>query len=114
MSYSGKVIDPVNRTFGVQVMVSNKEIDLHPNMVAVLLIADYRAKDAFSLPVNVIQTTPNGSYVFVAEGNKAVKRDVVIGQMYNGIQEITSGLKVGDQVITTGFQDLADGQPVQY
>lgn len=114
LTYSGKVIDPVNRTFGVQVSVSNKDVDLHPNMVAVLLIADYRAKDAFALPVNVIQTTPNGSYVFIAEGNKAVKRDVTIGQLYNGMQEITSGLKVGEQVITTGFQDLADGQFIQY
>jgi RND family efflux transporter MFP subunit len=114
LTYSGKVIDPVNRTFGVQVSVNDKGLDLHPNMVAVLMIADYRSKDAFTLPVSVVQTTPDGSYVFVIEGKKAVKRDVTIGQLYNGMQEITGGLKAGDQVITTGFQDLADGQSIQF
>jgi membrane fusion protein (multidrug efflux system) len=65
----------------------------------------------------VVQTTPEGSYVFVAKNREgktvAEKRTVNVGKNYNGIIEITSGLNIGDAVITSGFQDLADGQLVK-
>ncbi|CAN5379642.1 efflux RND transporter periplasmic adaptor subunit [soil metagenome] len=114
LSYSGKVIDPVNRTFGVEVSVNEKDADLHPNMIAVLRIADYSSPNAVILPINVVQTTPAGSYVFVAQGNKAVKRTVVTGHNYRGKLEINSGLNAGDKVVTTGFQDLVDGQSIKF
>lgn len=115
VSYSGKVIDPLNRAFNVEINVN--EPNLHPNMVAVLRIADYKADNAVVMPVNVVQTTPEGSYVFVVDtsNNKPVARKRVIetGQNYNGQLEIKSGLAEGDMVITTGYQDLTDGQPVK-
>ena len=118
LSYSGKVIDPVNRTFHVEVSVNDKSVDLHPNMVAVLKIADYQSPKAFSVPVNLVQNSGENSYVFIAEGNKdkaiAKRRTVTVGRNYNGTAEILSGLYEGDQLITTGYQDLVDGQPVKF
>ncbi len=118
LSYAGKVIDPLNRTFKVEIDVNPKEIDLHPNMIAVLRIADYRAENAVVLPISVVQTTEDGSYVFIAEGSKekaiARKRNVVIGKNYNGIIEIIEGLTVGEPVVTTGYQNLVDGQPIKF
>ncbi len=118
LNYAGKVIDPVNRTFHVEVNVNDKTIDLHPNMVAVLKIADYQSPKAFSVPVNLVQNSGESSYIFVAEGNKdkaiAKRRTVTVGRNYNGNVEILSGLNEGDNIITTGYQDLVDGQPVKY
>jgi len=113
VNYSGKVIDPLNRTFKVEVLVSPKEVNLFPNMVAVLKISDYTSKSAFVLPASVIQTTPEGSYVFVSDGKVATKRPVTLGTNYQGKVEILSGLSVGDPVITTGYQDLVDGQAIK-
>lgn len=118
LTYAGKVIDPLNRTFNVEVEVNPKEVDLHPNMIAILRIADYRAENSLVLPISVVQTTEDGSYVFIAEGTKekavARKRTVVIGKNYNGIIEIKEGLKVGEPVVTTGYQNLVDGQPIKF
>ena len=118
LNYSGSVIDPVNRTFHVEVNVNDKSVDLHPNMVAVLKIADYQSAKAFSVPVNLVQGSEEGSYLFVADGSKdkaiAKRRTVTAGRNYNGTVEILSGLNEGDNVITTGYQDLVDGQPVKY
>ncbi len=118
LSYAGKVIDPVNRTFHVEVNVNDKTIDLHPNMVAVLKIADYQSPKALSVPVNLVQSSGESSYIFVAEGNKdkaiAKRRTVTVGRNYNGSIEIISGLNEGDNIITTGYQDLVDGQPVKF
>lgn len=118
LTYSGKVIDPVNRTFHVEVKMSDKTLDLHPNMVAVLKIADYQSGKAFTVPVNLVQGGGEGSYLFVAEGNKdkaiAKRRTIIAGRNYNGNIEILSGINEGDNIITTGYQDLVDGQPVKF
>lgn len=117
IAYSGQAIDPLNRTFNVEVELGPDEEDLHPNMIAVLKIADYEKDSSVTLPVNVVQTTPEGSYVFLAtnRGGKMIaqKRNVQVGRNYNGMLEITQGLKSGEPVITSGFQDLADGQPIK-
>jgi len=114
ITYTGKVIDPLNRTFRVEVNMSGKEAMLNPNQVAVLSITDYRSDNAISLPLSVIQNTPEGSYVFVAEGKKAVRRNITTGQNYRGQTEILSGLKAGEKVVTGGYEELTDGQAVNY
>ena len=113
ISYSGKVIDPLNRTFNVEIAVNQKNIELHPNMVAQIKIADYVAKATFVLPASVVQTTPEGSYVFIATEKTAKRKSVTIGKNYQGQVEIIEGLSSGDPVITTGYQDLVDGQPIK-
>jgi membrane fusion protein, multidrug efflux system len=112
INYAGKVIDPINRTFKVEVTMGSKENTLHPNQVAVVRITDYKSDAAMSLPLAVVQSTPEGSYVFIADGGKARKQMVKTGKNYAGRLEITEGLKAGDKVITTGYQDMVDGQSI--
>ncbi len=113
LSYSGKAIDAMNRTFKVEVNVDGAGRDLNPNMVAVMRVSDYTNTKAYILPISVVQSGTDGSYVFVMENGKAVKRTVKAGQTYNGNIEIMDGLKDGDNVITTGYQSLIDNQPVK-
>jgi multidrug efflux pump subunit AcrA (membrane-fusion protein) len=62
----------------------------------------------------LIQHDEENAYVLVVsrEGGKATaaKRVIKTGQTYNGKQEITSGLKPGDEVISAGYQNLNEGQ----
>jgi multidrug efflux pump subunit AcrA (membrane-fusion protein) len=55
--------------------------------------------------------------VFVAgtEGNsqKAEMRKVKTGLTYNGQVEVLEGLKAGERLITSGYQDLVDGQVIK-
>ena len=111
LSYVGKVIDALNRTFNVEISLPSNP-SLHPNMVAVIKIADYTNTSTFVLPANVVQMTDEGTYVFVAENNIARKRNVVAGKNYKGTIEITEGLNENDPIITTGFQDIVDGQSI--
>jgi len=34
--------------------------------------------------------------------------------IYNGKIEITEGLQAGDEIITTGYQEVSDGQTISY
>ena len=81
-------------------------------------IQDYTNPDAITVPLNIVLSDEKGRYLFVAEqannnGRLVARRRVVtVGESYGGMMEITSGLKVGDLIITEGYQTLYDGQSI--
>ena len=112
ISFAAKMIDPVSRGFNVEVKLpSNKKF--RPNMVAVLKIVDYENENALIVPVNSIQRSETSEYVFIAVNGKAKRTNIKTGKISEGNAEVLSGLKAGDQVITTGFQDLNEGDTVK-
>ncbi|GAA4502860.1 efflux RND transporter periplasmic adaptor subunit [Hymenobacter ginsengisoli] len=110
-----RTISANSRTFTVELRLPNDQASrLRPNMVATVRIQNYGQANATVLPVDLIQHDEENAYVLVVnhEGGKAVaaKRVIKTGQTYNGKQEITSGLKPGDEVISAGYQNLNEGQ----
>jgi membrane fusion protein, multidrug efflux system len=107
------VIGSVTRSFMAEFKVGGVG-GLRPNQLALVRIKDYSAPNAMVIPVNVVQTDEDGKYVFVAaqEGKKmlARKRRVFIGEMYNDKVHVRNGLQANDQLITTGYQNLYEGQ----
>lgn len=117
ISYAEKVINPLTRTFGVEVMIQPDAI-YRSNMIARLSIVDYANSAAIVAPINTIQLLDDHKVVFIAsqDGNDFVARkvEVTTGMMYNGKVEILSGLKQGDKLITTGYQELNEGEKVRF
>ncbi len=115
ISVSGKLIDPLSRSFFTEAKIPADK-DFHPNQVAIVKIRDYVVAKAIVVPLNTIQSDEKGKYIMVAskEGAKLVarKRVVVIGQLYGDNLEIKSGLQVGDNIVTEGYQSLYEGQAI--
>ncbi len=118
LNFTGRYIDPTNRTFKIECKISTKDIPLRANMIAYIKIMDYSNNKAFSLPVNNVQNDQNGKFVYIAsqKGNKwiAEKRRIKTGKDYDGIIEILEGLKAGEKIISSGYQDLNDGEKVVF
>lgn len=117
VTYAGKMINQMNRTFNVEVALAPNEENVVPNMIAILKISDYTNDSAIVAPLSIIQQNANGTnYVFVAvetDGKYiATKRNVTYTWTYNGMAEITSGLKTGDQLIVEGASELNEGDAV--
>lgn len=116
--YVGKVINPSNRTFTVEVLIPGGSAGLIPNMVTLLQIVDYSRPNTMVIPLNNIQKGIDGDYVMVAteeNGKKTARKVLVtIGNIYQDKAEITSGLKAGDRLIVTGYQDLNDGDALVF
>jgi membrane fusion protein (multidrug efflux system) len=118
ISYVSKSINTVNRTFVVECDLGDG--DYRANQIAVMRIVDYSNPNAISIPVNFIQTGEEGDFVVVAlksdVDRQATVQKVQVkqGQNYNGYVEILSGLKAGDMMISTGFQDVNIGETVLY
>jgi len=115
ISVSGKLIDPLSRSFFTEAKIPADK-DFHPNQVAIVKIRDYVVDKAIVVPLNTIQSDEKGKYIMVAskEGAKLVarKRVVVIGQLYGDNLEIKSGLQIGDNIVTEGYQSLYEGQAI--
>jgi membrane fusion protein (multidrug efflux system) len=118
VNFAGKVINTLTRTFTVEVLLEANSQDIRPNMLAVLKIADYSNEHALVVPVNVVQNSEEGQYVMVASADKgksiAKKQIVSVGSVYNGVAEIKTGLTKGEKIITTGYQDLDNGDVVKF
>lgn len=118
ITYVSKSINPTNRTFTVECSLPPGN-DYRANMIAVLKIIDYQNPNAIVIPVNLIQTGAEGDFVLAAEktgDNRAVVKKATIrqGSNYNGMVEIKDGLKKGEWVISTGFQDVNSGETVAF
>jgi RND family efflux transporter MFP subunit len=121
ISFASKYIDPMNRTFRVETKLPHVD-NLKPNMIAKLKIVDYENSNTISVSSNCIQTTESGSYVVIAKAQSnakgeaqafvAERRTITTGKSSDGKTEILSGLNEGDMVITTGYQELNNGQAI--
>jgi membrane fusion protein, multidrug efflux system len=110
--YASRAINAMSRTFAVEMLLDNKK-EYHPNTVAKLKINDYQSPEpVIVLPVKYIQKGTETSYVLVAENGVAVRKQVKTGREYAGISEISEGLKVGDMVITLGYDLVNEGDKV--
>lgn len=113
LNFVAKTIDPASRSFSVEIDLPSKSM-YRANMVAVLKIVDYKKEKALSIPVNAIQKSENGDYVFVAQSGKVKRVIIQVGKIADSKAEILSGLRVGDKVITTALSDLNEGDLIQF
>ncbi len=118
VSLLGSQINPNNRTFKVEVDLANPGKKLLPNLLTSMLIKDYYAPNAITLINELIQQDVSGrSYVFtVAEqnGKKTAKKVFVeIGESYDGVTEIKSGLTGSESVVVEGARGLVDSEPIK-
>lgn len=118
ISMVGQTINPTNRTFRIQMKTANKDGYLKPNAMAVVKINDFSKKNAVAIPSNILQQSTTGErFVYVArpfEGNyKIEKVKVKAGLTYQGETLINEGLKADDLVVTAGYNEVIDGEPVK-
>lgn len=115
VTFVGRTIDPLSRTFRVDIKLPSLE-NLRPNMTGVIRVIFHTEPSAITVPVNVVQDVNGEKVVYVAEasGDRTVarKKVVKIGGVYSNLAQVT-GLDEGDSIITVGYQGLNDGDVVK-
>lgn len=111
-----EVINPGNRTFGVEVFISPLGDRVRPNMLAKLNINDITRRNVLIVSINNIHHNQDESFVYVAEQTDsawvAKRRIVQTGPVYAGNVIVTEGLQAGDRIITTGDTNVNDNKPI--
>ncbi len=119
--FKGKVslvyptIDPMTRSFKVEITVPNNNMKLKPGMF-VRVSMFLGEEEAFVVPANVVlqQEGTNNRYVFVNRNGIAKRYPVRIGKRYDEMLEIiTDDLTVGDMLVVDGQTKLTDGDKIK-
>lgn len=112
--YVQRTIDPLKRTFTAEIVPPSKG-RLRPNMITKVKIATYSNPRAFVLPAKVIQNINGVDYVFVKDNKDRAKlKKVTLGKNYRGKVEITSGLLLDDKVVSSGYEELNEGDKLSF
>ena len=115
---TGNFINPGNRSFTVEIPVSNKKGNIKPNLTAKVKINDYSNDKAILIPQSIISEDAAGKqYIYLAEtvdGNVQAKRSfVTTGKAQDGVVEVLSGITAGNLIIKEGARRVKDGQKVE-
>lgn len=108
-------IDPITRTFNVELSLENKKETLRPGMFVKTEIVVNQTRTML-LPDHAVlkMQGSNDRYLFVNDKGKAKRIAVTIGKRYDSnIEVIATELTRGDQVIVNGQSRLLDGDEIE-
>ncbi len=106
-------MNPETRTFNAQVRIDNPERLLLAGMfVEVVLVAEQRA-DVPLVPRTAVVERSGSKVVFVLEGQKVTRREIVLGLGDDEIVEVRQGLDAGERIVVKGLETLSDGTRVR-
>ncbi len=93
--------------FIVKVTIPNEDGDIKTGMMADVLLSTNTAEDVLTVDYNALILENGNHYVYVAEDNKARKKEVTIGISDGKKAEILSGLNKGENVVVEGKEFLS-------
>ena len=115
VTFVGKTIDRLSRTFNVEVALPANP-DLRPNMTATVRIVFHSDPSAIVIPINIIQEINDEKIVYIAEekGKQmvATRKVITVDGVYGNRAQV-KGLNPGDKLITVGYQGLNDGDYIK-
>jgi len=117
--FSGKIrtiipsADPASRTFRIKVMVPNPD-ELLKNGMSAMVSARIAKLKGIVIPRHWLIKIEGEYYVAVVSKEGKVKHKKVVVDYFDEERALlTDGLKLGDEVISTGQEVLKDGDPVE-
>lgn len=101
-------IEATTRTLQIRALTDNSNGKLLPGTFANIELPLKNIKDAIIIPTEAIVPIQDGKKVFIANNGKAKEVKVETLTRTDKAVVITSGLKIGDTVLTSGVMSLKD------
>ena len=105
-------------SYTAKITITNQNKKIKPGMACTVILPEKEKTSEedskiFIVPVETVSVTEkNENFVYVVNENKAERRIVKTGKLYNNGIAITEGLQKGDQLITSGYHKLTQDTPV--
>ena len=106
------LVDENGRSLVLRAQIPNDDGKLRPGLFARIELIYDRRPDALMVPEAALVPIGRNSYVYRIENGTAKLVQIEIGQRLRGRIEVTSGLAVGDVIVTAGQLRLYDGATV--
>lgn len=103
-----------NHNYRVEIAVANNNsIRLKAGIYVMAEFNVGGTSEALQIPKRALVEGIKNPYVFIASGNKSVKRKITLGREVGENIVVLSGLAAGEQVITDGQINLIDGSIIE-
>ncbi len=106
-------VDSATGTIRMKAEFPNAELQLWPGQFVNVRILIDTLQQVVVVPTPAVQRGPNGTFVYLVEGEDKVALKTVALVMQNETEAVVStGVAAGDRVVTSGFARLKDGARV--
>ncbi len=105
-------IDILTGTMKLKAEFNNANNSLLPNQFVNVKLMKKKIINALTIPVAAILYSPNGSFVYLIENNKAKIAYIKVNNITESKAIIDSGLSHGQEVIISGLDRLTEGTEV--
>jgi len=106
------VVNPVKNAstgmYTVRVSIPNEDSRLNDGMLADVSLVTGKEENVLSVPSEALMQENDSYYLYIANGNKAERKDVEIGISDDENTVIISGVKEGDKVIVSGKDYISE------
>jgi multidrug efflux system membrane fusion protein len=100
-------IDATTGTIHARAVLSNSDRLFMPGMYVRVQLAAAKSEKAFLIDDEAVLTDQDRKYVYVlGPGDKAVRKEVKLGPLNDGLRVIESGLSEHDSVVVGGIQRI--------
>ena len=106
-------IETESRTLKIRAITENKDGKLIPGTFANVSLPLAKLENALLVPTEALIPIQNGKKIFVSVNGKAKEIIVETGARTDKDILITSGLKAGDTILTSGVMSLKNDSPVK-
>jgi multidrug efflux system membrane fusion protein len=115
MDFVDNQLNPATGTIRGRAVMPNKDRVFTPGLFARVKLLGSGTTHALLIDDKAVLTDQDRKYVYVlGPDNKALRRDVKLGRVTDGLRVVSEGLQPGDKVIVHGVQKIFfPGMPVQ-
>jgi multidrug efflux system membrane fusion protein len=114
LDFINNAVDPGTGTIQLKAVYPNVDDRLTPGQFVQVTLPTTRLTNVVTVPVEALQNSPDGSFVFVVDADgRAQQRMVTAGPGSGGRLVIEKGLNGGERVVTDGQMLLTNGTPVK-
>jgi membrane fusion protein (multidrug efflux system) len=108
LNFAGSTVDAATGTVQMRAELPNPKLELLPGQY-VRVRVQAGTQQAFVVPQTAVAQNETGRFVWVADGDKAVQRQIRTGSWLGSDWVVLDGLKPGDRVITDNLVRLRPG-----
>jgi len=108
------VADSTKKSYPVEISIDNQNNIIKAGMYAKVTLQTDQVKETIIIPQNGVLVDDSGnSYTYIIEDNQAKKVNIKTGISNKEQVVVLEGLKVGDQVVTAGIDNVKEGSEVK-
>ncbi|MDI7864669.1 efflux RND transporter periplasmic adaptor subunit [Rhizobiaceae bacterium n13] len=107
LSFLNNEVDSATGSIRLRALLENKDRIFTPGLYARVQVARESESMALLVDDKAILTDQDRRFVYtLGFNNTAVRKDVSIGRLVEGLRVVDAGLNSGDKIITSGFQKI--------